>query len=128
MFNARTNVVVRLDIYERPNETYPANRVTYIDPDETPEEDACDEIDNPDTAPPAGYGAFHILIGFAYVKPPPVGSPLGTLGTPTVFNSFTGHVNFQLVLGSYNAAPAILPVAVHSGWVPFPLVPPPPPP
>lgn len=121
MFNAKTNAVVRLDIYERPNETYPANKITYLAPDAEPVDGACDAIDNPDTAPPAGYGAIHILIGFTYMKPPPVGSPPGTLPTPKAFNLIRDHIMFDFVYGSQNGLPAVWPVAVYSKATKVPL-------
>jgi hypothetical protein len=125
MFNARTNNQERLDIFERPNETYPTNKITWLDPATAITPDACDAVDNPDDPPPAGYGAFHIMLGFTYLKPPPVGAPPGTPSTPTVFNLMVGNVNYALFYGADDGIPSVLPVATYSPWTKIPQQPPP---
>jgi hypothetical protein len=117
MFNARTLEIVRLDIFERPNETYPANTITFLDPEEEPEPGACDSVDDPATAPPAGYGAIHIALGFTYLQPAtPPAEPVAT-----VFQSEIGNINFELVTGAFNGLPALIPAKTYSDWteVPF---------
>lgn len=106
MFNAATNEIVRLDIFERPNETFPINRITFGDP--VP--GACDSIDSPDTAPPEGYGALHIAFGFTYVS----------AGIPIVFQSRAGHIHFVFVYGSRNGLPALR-AAPYTDWIEVPL-------
>jgi len=111
MFNYLTFEIARLDIYERPNATYPTNKIIFG----VPVPGACDDVDDPETDPPAGYGRLNLLIGFTYVKPPPPGSPPGTTGTATAYNLVIGNINFGFVVGALNAQPALCPVTLYPG-------------
>lgn len=127
MFNALTNKIQRLDIYERPNETYPTNKITALVSGVDPVPGACDDVDSPTANPPAGYGSLYIMLGFTYLKPPPPGSPPGTAATPQAFNLRLGNQNFEFIYGSFNGLPGLLPVDVSSGWTVIPDDLPPPP-
>lgn len=116
MFNAKTNVIARLDIYERPNETFPENKITFLLTGD-PVPGACDAVDNPDTAPPAGYGALHVLLGFSYIQP----ATLTSDAVAVVFQSLLGHLHFQFVYGSQNGLPALLPMLSYTDWIKIPL-------
>jgi hypothetical protein len=120
MFNALTNHIERLDIYEKPNETYPSNKITALVSGEDPVPGACDDVDLPTADPPAGYGSIYIMLGFTYLQPPPPGSPEGTESTPQAFNLRRDHQNFEFVYGSNNGLPAVLLVDVPSGWTRVP--------
>jgi hypothetical protein len=116
MFNIQTNEVVRLDVFERAAALFPVNKIT----EGTPIPGACDSIDDPNTDPPPGYGTLNVMLGFTYVKPP---IPPAVVGTNVVFQSHMGNLNFVLVSGSLNGAPAVLPVLTYTDWVPYPLPP-----
>lgn len=100
-FNADTLEMSSLDIKACAAADFPTNEVTTDDPP---------------------IGNLNILIGFTWLRPPPSGSPDGTPSTPMVTNSIIGDINFNLIYGAYNGAPAIIPVKTFTDWV---LLPPP---
>lgn len=55
-------------------------------------------------------GTLNIQIGFTYLNGE----------TMVVRNNIIGDINFALVYGSYNSAPAILPVAKYADWLAVP--------
>lgn len=116
MFNTRTNAQERIDIFERPNETYPLNKITYLADDIEPTPGACNAVDGPDDPPPAGYGSIHVLLGFTYVNE--------ESGQPIVFNLVIGNINYALIYGESDGVPSVIPVATYSDWTQFPQAPP----
>jgi hypothetical protein len=121
MFNAKTNVIARLDIYERPNETFPVDQITFLPPDEEPDPTEADAADSPDVPPPAGYGVVHILLGYTFLIPPPLESPPGTPSTTAIFNMIRSNIQLDFIYGSKNGLPAVLAVNTYSKFIAFPL-------
>lgn len=58
-------------------------------------------------------GFFATLLGFTYLED----------DTFFVLNTHVGDINFELVYGASNGAPALLPVARYATWIPLPVAP-----
>lgn len=58
-------------------------------------------------------GTFYIEIGRTYVD----FGDTGNISSFTPVNTQCGDINFQLIYGAVSGQPALIPVAVYSGWV-----------
>jgi hypothetical protein len=66
--------------------------------------------------PDPSLGTFYVEIGRVYLD---FNEDTGKLAKVTTLNTQCGDINFALIYGAFNGAPALIPLNTYSTWVPL---------